>query len=125
METKAIDVKKLREKTGAGMMDCKKALIEANGDFEKAEKHLKELGLAAAAKRSDRATNEGRVFTTVRDSVGAILELSCETDFVARNESFVALGNELVRDVAERNLSQTPQSSRPRSRMRFPPSKKT
>ena len=58
-------VKKLREKTGAGMIDCKKALVEAEGDFDKAEKILKELGLAAAAKRSGRATNEGRVFTKI------------------------------------------------------------
>lgn len=105
MEIKAVDVKELREKTGAGMMDCKKALIEAGGDSEKAEKLLKELGLAAAAKRSDKATNEGRVFTTVGTSVGGILELSCETDFVARNESFVALGNDLVSAVAQKNLA--------------------
>jgi elongation factor Ts len=100
MEIKAVDVKKLREKTGAGMMDCKKALTEAGGDFDKAEKILKELGLAAAAKRGGRATNEGRVFTSVTDKSAAILEISCETDFVARNDQFVELGNSIVSDMA-------------------------
>ncbi len=102
-EIKAEDVRRLREKTAAGMMDCKKALTEAGGDFAKAEKILKELGLAAAAKRSDRATNEGRVFTRVDGKKAAILELSCETDFVGRNERFVQLGKELVDDIIARN----------------------
>ena len=65
MDIKATDVKALRDRTGAGMMDCNKALIEANGDAAKAEKLLKEMGLAAAAKRSDKATKEGRVFTHI------------------------------------------------------------
>ncbi len=101
MEIKASDVKKLREKTGAGMMDCKKALSEAGGDFAKAEKILKELGLAAAAKRGGRATNEGRVFTHVGDARAAILEVSCETDFVARNDDFARLGASIVQDMVE------------------------
>jgi elongation factor Ts len=101
MEIKASDVKTLREKTGAGMMDCKKALTEAGGDFTRAEKILKELGLAAAAKRGGRATNEGRVFTHVADGRAAILELSCETDFVARNTDFVDLGNGIVAQMVE------------------------
>ncbi len=101
MEIKASDVKKLREKTGAGMMDCKKALTEAEGDFTKAEKILKELGLAAAAKRGGRATNEGRVFTKVTDGKAGILELSCETDFVARNQDFVDLGQSIVAEMVE------------------------
>lgn len=105
MAVTAENVKKLREKTGAGMMDCKKALVEAKGDFPKAEKILKELGLAAAAKRGGRATNEGRVFTRIGEKRAAILELSCETDFVARNETFVALGNELVDDAVERGVN--------------------
>ncbi len=100
MEIKATDVKKLREKTGAGMMDCKKALAEAGGDAAKAEKILKELGLAAAAKRGGRATNEGRVFTHVGDARAAIVEVACETDFVARNRDFVALGAGIARDMA-------------------------
>ncbi|MEE8440404.1 MAG: translation elongation factor Ts [Spirochaetia bacterium] len=99
MDIKATDVKKLREMTGAGMMDCKKALTEAGGDFDKAEKILKELGLAAAAKRGGRATNEGRVFTLISENKGGILEISCETDFVARNDNFVALGNGMVADM--------------------------
>ena len=105
MEIKALDVKKLREMTGAGMMDCKKALTQAEGDFKKAEKILKELGLAAAAKRGGRATNEGRVFTVISGKKGGIMEVSCETDFVARNDDFVALGNGLVAEMVERNLS--------------------
>jgi elongation factor Ts len=101
VDIKAEDVKNLREKTGAGMMDCKKALTQANGDFAQAVKILKEQGLAAAAKRSDRATNEGRVFTKISAGRAAILELSCETDFVARNADFIKLGNNLVSAVAD------------------------
>lgn len=105
MEIKATDVKKLREMTGAGMMDCKNALTEAGGDFAKAEKILKELGLAAAAKRGGRATNEGRVFTYIDGRRGAILEVSCETDFVARNEDFVALGNAMVSEMVKSGVA--------------------
>lgn len=99
-------VKKLRDKTGAGMMDCKKALVEADGDFQKAEKILKELGLAAAAKREGRATNEGRIFTSVAASRAAIIEMACETDFVARNENFIALGNSIAEDVVARGVTE-------------------
>ena len=106
MAITAADVKKLREKTGAGMMDCKKALEEAGGDFEKAERILKELGKAAAEKRSGRATNEGRIFVATEGNRAVVLELACETDFVARNESFVALGEDLTRDILARNLSE-------------------
>ena len=104
MAITAADVKKLRDKTGAGMMDCKNALTEAEGDFAKAERILKELGKAAAAKRSGRATNEGRIFAHTAGNSGVLLELACETDFVARNETFVALGNSLVQEVLERDL---------------------
>ncbi|MBN1525026.1 MAG: elongation factor Ts [Spirochaetales bacterium] len=103
MEIKAIEVKKLRDKTGAGMMECKKALVDAAGDFAKAEKILKELGLAAAAKRAGRATNEGRIFIEASDSRAAVLELSCETDFVAKNEDFQKLGNKLAGIVLQEN----------------------
>lgn len=106
MSIKAADVKKLRDITGAGMMDCKKALVEADGDFQKAEKHLKELGLAAAAKRSDRATNQGRVFTRISDSKAVILELACETDFVARNKDFIALGDALIDVILEKGYTE-------------------
>lgn len=105
MGISAADVKQLRDKTGAGMMDCKKALVEADGDFDKAERILKELGKAAAAKRSGRATNEGRVFVHSTDDAVSIVELSCETDFVARNETFVELGNQIARAVIARNLT--------------------
>jgi elongation factor Ts len=106
MAITAADVKKLREKTGAGMMDCKKALQEADGDFAKAERILKELGKAAAAKRSGRATNEGRIFVAADGNRASILEMACETDFVARNETFVALGNEIVADILARGISE-------------------
>lgn len=107
MEIKAADVKKLRDKTGAGMLDCKKALMEAEGDYTKAEKKLKELGLAAAAKRSGRATNQGRIFTAVTDTKAGILELACETDFVARNKDFIALGNNLLEKVIENGYTES------------------
>ncbi len=81
------------------MMDCKRALVESGGDLAAAERRLKEMGLSAAAKRSGRATNEGRVFATV-NGTAAILELSSETDFVARNDQFMTLGEELVSEVA-------------------------
>ncbi|MDC7225627.1 MAG: translation elongation factor Ts [Spirochaetales bacterium] len=105
-DVKPADVKKLRDKTGAGMLDCKKALVEAEGDFAKAEKLLKEQGLAAAAKRGDRATNEGRIFTKIADGKAAILELACETDFVAINENFVNAGKELVEAIVADNLTE-------------------
>ncbi len=104
MEIKASDVKALREKTGAGMMDCKKALVEAAGDTAKAEKILKELGLAAAAKRTGRATNEGRIFTHVGNSRAGMLEISCETDFVARNADFVEMGSRITIMMVEEGL---------------------
>ena len=99
MEIKPIDVKNLREKTGAGMGDCKKALIEAEGNIEQAIKILKEKGLAAAAKRSARATKEGKIFTKIKGGKAVILELNCETDFVSRNEKFVALGDKLTDEI--------------------------
>jgi len=106
VDIKAADVKKLRDKTGAGMLDCKKALKDADGDFAQAEKILKELGLAAAAKRSGRATNEGRVFTKVGDSSAVAVEIACETDFVARNQDFIALGNDIASTILEKGLTE-------------------
>ena len=99
MEIKPIDVKNLRERTGAGMGDCKKALIEAEGNIEQAVKILKEKGLAAAAKRSARATKEGKIFTKIKGNKAVILELNCETDFVSRNEKFIALGDKLTDEI--------------------------
>jgi elongation factor Ts len=101
VEIKASDVKALREKTGAGMMECKNALVATDGDFARAEKLLKEKGLAAVEKRSDRATNEGKVFIRIAGSKAILVELATETDFVARNPDFIALGAA----VAERALA--------------------
>src|SRR4030043_483608 len=91
MAISAQDVNKLRQKTGAGMMDCKKALTEANGDFEKAIEILRKKGAAVAAKRAEKAANEGIVLTQVYndDKSAVILEVNCETDFVASSEDFV------------------------------------
>lgn len=102
MEIKATDIKALREKTGAGMMDCKKALTEANGDFAGAEKLLREWGLAGVEKRSGRATNEGRVFIAEGNGKIAVVEIACETDFVARNTDFIAFGGKLATLVLEK-----------------------
>lgn len=98
MEISASLVRELREKTGVGMMDCKKALSQTEGNFEEAIKYLREKGLAAASKKSDRATQEGKVFTAASadNSQGVILELNCETDFVANNEAFQTLGQAIA-----------------------------
>jgi elongation factor Ts len=89
-------VKDLREKTGAGMMDCKKALIESAGNFEAAADWLRQKGLAAAAKKSSRIASEGVIAVSVSGTTGAVLELNSETDFVAKNDTFQALANNLV-----------------------------
>ena len=107
----AADVKALREKTGAGMMECKNALVETDGDFGKAEKLLKEKGLAAVEKRSGRATNEGKIFVKVKDKGGAgssavLVELASETDFVARNPEFLTLGGTIADRVLEKDYSE-------------------
>lgn len=96
MAITAADVKALRDKTGAGMMECKKALTEANGDAAEAEKILKEKGLAAVAKRAERATSEGRIFIKQEGSKIAVAEVTCETDFVAKNADFITVGNKIV-----------------------------
>ena len=97
----AADVNKLRKATGAGMMDCKKALVEAEGDFDTAVEVLRKKGQKVAANRADRDSSEGAVIARVNDnaSVGVIVSLNCETDFVAKNESYVTLANQLA-DVA-------------------------
>jgi elongation factor Ts len=106
-EISAADVKKLRDITGAGPMECKNALVSTGGDFSKAEKMLKEKGLAALEKRVGRATNEGKIFVKINDegSAAALVELSSETDFVARNPDFIALGGVIAGKVLEKNLS--------------------
>lgn len=93
MNITASDVKSLREKTQAGVMECKKALVEAEGDFATAEQFLKERGLLQSKKRENRETREGRVFIKLEPSKAVIVELGCETDFVAENKYFIALGN--------------------------------
>ena len=100
-EVTAARVKELRDKTGAGMMDCKKALGEADGDIEAAVDWLRKKGLAAAAKKSGRVAAEGLVGAAVGDGVGVVVEINAETDFVARNETFQAF----VRTVTEQALS--------------------
>ncbi|MDR0691423.1 MAG: translation elongation factor Ts [Prevotellaceae bacterium] len=98
MEIKAADVAKLRQMTGAGMMDCKNALVEANGDFDRAKEIIREKGKLVAAKRADRATTEGAVIAKISpDYKQAILVcLGCETDFVSQNAEFRALANSIA-----------------------------
>ena len=98
MTVTAEKVKQLREHTGAGMMECKKALVESNGDFEKAVDTLRKSGIARAEKRSDRAASEGLVEAYIHpgNRVGVLIEVNCETDFVARTNEF----QELVRNLA-------------------------
>ncbi|MCL4079586.1 translation elongation factor Ts [Coriobacteriia bacterium Es71-Z0120] len=102
MEITARMVQELREMTGAGMMDCKKALTEADGDVEKAVDILRTRGLAALQKKAGRATNEGVVAAHVSEDkrIGALVEVNCETDFVARNADFLAFVNDLAAHIA-------------------------
>ena len=94
----AADVAKLRNQTGAGMMDCKKALVEAEGDFEKAVDILRKKGQKVAANRADRETTEGVVLARVNEdnTLGVVISLNCETDFVAKNEAFIEMAYELA-----------------------------
>jgi len=94
-------IKKLREKTGAGISDCRSALEETKGDVDKAVDVLKKKGIEKAAKKSDRETHEGRVFSYVHSGkIGALVSLQCETDFVAKTEEFQNLGKELCLQVS-------------------------
>ncbi|MDR1637301.1 MAG: translation elongation factor Ts [Treponema sp.] len=108
MAVTAEEVRRLREKTGAGMMECKNALVSTNGDMAAAEKFLKEKGLAALEKRSGRATNEGKVFTKIKadGSAAAVVELASETDFVARNPDFIALGDTIAERALEKGYTE-------------------
>lgn len=108
MSISAADVKKLRDQTGAGMMDCKKALAEANGDFEKAIEVLRKKGQKLSAKRADREANEGVVIakTSANKNKGIVIRLSCETDFVAKGEGFVELA-EAFADLALKEMPAT------------------
>lgn len=97
MEISAAMVKELRENTGAGMMDCKKALVETQGDMQKAIDFLREKGLGKAAKKADRLASEGLVSVLVKDNkIGSVIEINSETDFVAKNEKFIKLVNDTI-----------------------------
>lgn len=99
-------VKELREKTGAGMMDCKKALEHSGGDFNKAVEYLRQKGLATAQKKAGRSASEGIIASYIHmDKIGVMLELNCETDFVARNEEF----RQLAKDIAMHIVASNPQ----------------
>jgi len=95
-------VKELREKTGAGILDCQKALVEAGNDIEKAIEHLRQKGLAAAQKKAGRETNEGLIASYVHpgNRIGVLVEVNCETDFVARNEEFQSFVKDIALQVA-------------------------
>ncbi len=108
MAIKAADVKRLRDLTGAGMMDCKKALAEANGDFEAATEYLRKKGQKLAAKRADREATEGVVIalTNEDNTKGVIVNISCETDFVSRNDAFVSF----AQSIGDLAMNETPAS---------------
>ena len=105
MEIKAADVKALRDKTGAGMMECKKALQECNGDAKEAAKYLKEKGLAAVEKRAGRTTSEGIIVIKASGSNAVMAELSCETDFVAKNAEFIEAGEKVAQTALEKGYT--------------------
>ena len=105
MSFTAKDVAALRAKTNAGMMDCKKALTECDGDFEKATLWLREKGIAAAAKKQDRIAAEGIVTSYIHmgGKIGVLVEINCETDFVAKTDAFVQLGKDIAMQIAAAN----------------------
>lgn len=115
MPVSAAQVKELRDKTGAGIMDCKRALEESEGDIAKAEVILSQKGLASAAKKSDRSTSEGLVVSYIHTGgrVGSLVELNCETDFVARTDEFAALGRNIAMQIAAMNPSYVDRESVP------------
>nr|WP_136251644.1 translation elongation factor Ts [Ningiella ruwaisensis] len=102
MAVTAALVKELRERTGAGMLDCKKALVETDGDIEQAIENMRKSGQAKAAKKAGRIAAEGVILTKVESNKATMLELNCETDFVARDEGFLAFGQKVL-DVASQN----------------------
>ena len=106
MAVSMADITKLRKMTGAGMMDCKNALAESEGDFDKAMEIIRKKGQAVAAKRSDRETSEGCVLAKSTGDYAAMIALKCETDFVAKNADFVAL-TQAILDAAIANKCQT------------------
>ncbi|QPG05004.1 elongation factor Ts [Salinimonas marina] len=105
MAVTAALVKELRERTGAGMMDCKKALVETDGDIELAIENMRKSGQAKAAKKAGRIAAEGVILTKVSGNRATMLELNCETDFVARDEGFLKFGNEILNVAHEQNIN--------------------
>jgi elongation factor Ts len=105
-------VKELRDATSAGMMECKRALQETDGDFDEAVKLLREKGMASAAKRADRTTSEGKVGVLVRDNVGAIVAIGCETEPVSNNEDFLAYAEQLLQTVFDGGEASTLEDER-------------
>ena len=105
MKINATIVKDLRERTGAGMMDCKKALVKSDGDLDKAIDFLRKSGIAKAEKKGSRTASEGIIFSYIHhgDKLGVLLELNCETDFVAKTEGFNSLANNLSMQIAATN----------------------
>ena len=105
MEITSEKVKELRDKTGAGMMDCKKALAESGGDLQKAIDHLRKKGAAMAVKRADRAANQGQVEAYIHAGgrIGSIVEVNCETDFVAKTDDFKSLTRDIAMQIAAMN----------------------
>ena len=105
MPVTAADVKKLREMTGAGMMDCKKALLETGGDFEKAIEYLRKKGMASAAKREGREAKEGMIMAYIHPGsrLGVMVEISCETDFVAKTPDFQGFAKDVAMQIAATN----------------------
>ena len=105
MEIKPELVKELRIKSSAGMMDCKKALVECNGDLDKAEGYLREKGLAQASKKASRVTKEGIIDSYIHhgSKIGVLVEVNCETDFVAKNEMFKSLVHDIALHIAAAN----------------------
>ena len=99
----AQDIKDLRERTGAGMMDCKKALVDADGDMDKAADLLRERGIAKAAKKASRIAAEGIVCSYIENGVGVLVELNCESDFVAMNPQFSEIANEVAKVIVNAN----------------------
>lgn len=106
MEVTLEMIKELREITHAGIMDCKRALQKSNGNFAEAEKYLKEVGLAAVEKRVDRATDNGRVTFMVTDKKACMVDVSCETDFVAKNDQFKELGQNICKLTLEKGYTE-------------------
>ena len=102
MAVSAAEVKLLRDKTGAGMMDCKRALSESGGDIDRAVSYLREQGMLAASKKSSRDAKEGLIHTYIHPGsrIGTMVEINCETDFVARNEAFQTLAHDIAMQVA-------------------------